>query len=180
MRGSLPPASHIWWRCGATPDASGVLARPDDRAVDHLDVGIFSMRDGSQDPVPDARTSPSHEAVVAGRVRAVSLWPVAPRRSRPQHPKDAIQNRMSSKRGTPRGLQGRIGSMRRHSASVRALRIRAAPFWSLNHADRPSLKVCFPVRSGPCAQKTERLPRAHIDGSAGASRCLLSQVHPPS
>lgn len=55
-------------------DTCGVLVGADNRAVDHLDVSIFSVRNGSQDPIPDTGTSPSHKPGVAGRVRAVSLW----------------------------------------------------------------------------------------------------------
>lgn len=90
--GGQPTSGSAKFFVGAMLDACGVLMRPDNRAVDHLNLCIFAMRDGSQDAVPDARTSPPHEPVVAGRVGAVSLWQIPPRCSRPQDPEDAIQD----------------------------------------------------------------------------------------
>lgn len=60
-------------------------------AVDHLDSAIVRGGDGIHQSVPHACLSPSHEAVVAGGARAVALGQVAPRRSRRQHPEDAVQ-----------------------------------------------------------------------------------------
>ncbi len=77
---------------GAMLDACGMLVRPDNRAVDHLNAGIVAMRNRDQDAVPNARASSRHEPVVAGRVGAISLWVVAPRRSRSQDLKDAVQH----------------------------------------------------------------------------------------
>jgi hypothetical protein len=90
--GGQPTAGPAKFFGCAMFDACGVLVRPDNRTVDYLNVSIFSMRDGSKDTVPDARTSPPHEPVVASRVGAISLWQIPPRRSRPQYPEDAVQN----------------------------------------------------------------------------------------
>ncbi len=61
-------------------------------AVDHLDSAVVRGGDGIHEPVPDARLSPSHKAVVASGARAVALGQVAPRRPRPQHPEDSVQH----------------------------------------------------------------------------------------
>lgn len=87
-------------------DAGSVLMSPDNRTIDHLSIGIFSMRDGCQDPVPDTRASPTHEPVVADRVRSVSLRQVASRCSRPQYPKNAVQNPPIIHTRNPSGLPG--------------------------------------------------------------------------
>lgn len=42
--------------------------------------------------VPDARLSPSHEAVVAGGAWAIAFGQVAPRRPGAQHPEDTVQH----------------------------------------------------------------------------------------
>lgn len=69
-----------------------MLVRPDSRAVDHLNIGIAPMRDGSQDAAPDDRTTPPHEVVVADRVGTSLLRQVPPWRLRPQVPDDSVQN----------------------------------------------------------------------------------------
>lgn len=75
----------LFCRCGLLVGANG-------GAVDHLDVAIVGGADGVHQPVPYARLPPSHEAVVAGGARTVALRQVAPRRSRSQHPEDAVQH----------------------------------------------------------------------------------------
>lgn len=69
----------------------GLLVGANGSAVDHLDLAIVGGTDGIHHPIPNTRLSPSHEAVVTGGARAVALWQVAPRRARPEHPKDAVQ-----------------------------------------------------------------------------------------
>lgn len=66
--------------------------RTDGSAVDHLDVAITRGGDRIHHPIPDARFPPSHEAPVAGGARAVALRQAAPRRTRTQHPEDAVQH----------------------------------------------------------------------------------------
>ena len=48
--------------------------------------------DGVHHPIPHACFPPSNEAVAAGGARAVTLRQVAPRRTRTQHPEDAVQH----------------------------------------------------------------------------------------
>ena len=63
-----------------------------DRGVDHLDIAVVGLRDGVHEPIPMAGLAPAVEAIVAGRVGAVALRQIAPRRARAQHPEDAVQN----------------------------------------------------------------------------------------
>jgi len=69
-----------------------MLMHADGRAVDHLHIALVGGGDGIHQPIPDARFAPAYEAVVAGRVGAITLRKIAPRRARAQHPKDAVQN----------------------------------------------------------------------------------------
>jgi len=62
-------------------DATCVLVGADYRAVNHLHLSIVPMRDGSQDTIPNACATPTHEAIVAGGVGAVVLGQITPRRS---------------------------------------------------------------------------------------------------
>jgi len=48
--------------------------------------------DGIHHPIPDARLSPLHEAVVAGRSRAIAFGQIAPRRTRAQHPEYTVEH----------------------------------------------------------------------------------------
>lgn len=61
-------------------------------AVYHLDVAVMGDGNCIHHPVPHARLSPSHEAVVAGGARAIAVGQVAPWRSRSQNPEDAVQH----------------------------------------------------------------------------------------
>jgi hypothetical protein len=61
-------------------------------AVDHLDVAVVGSGDGIHHPIPDSSLSPSHEAVVAGCVRAIAFRQVAPRCTGSQNPEDTIQH----------------------------------------------------------------------------------------
>lgn len=97
--------------------------RPDRSAVDHLDVAVVCDRYGIHQQVPHTCFPPSHETVVAGGARAVSLRQVTPRCTRPKHPEDAVHTRRSSTRATPRGLLDRSGAMTRHSKSVKSYRL---------------------------------------------------------
>ena len=72
-------------------DAFCVLMGPGDRAVDHLNVCIVTMRDGGEDTIPHARATLPHESIVAGGVGPIALGKIAPRGSRPQNPEDAPQ-----------------------------------------------------------------------------------------
>ena len=60
-------------------------------AVDHLDIALVRGGNSVHQPAPRASFSPSHEAIVAGGARAISLRQVAPRCARSQHPEDAVQ-----------------------------------------------------------------------------------------
>jgi len=65
---------------------------PDNGSIEHLDIGISFIRYGSEDAVPDACLAPSVEAIVAGRIGAIAVRQITPRRSRPQDPEDAVQH----------------------------------------------------------------------------------------
>ena len=65
---------------------------PHDRAVDHLDLAVMSLRDRRHQPVPDTGFAPTIETIIGGRVRPIALRQISPRRPRPQHPKDAIHD----------------------------------------------------------------------------------------
>lgn len=47
-------------------DETYVLMGAHYRAVDHLHLGIVSMRDSSQDTIPNACATPTHKTIVAG------------------------------------------------------------------------------------------------------------------
>jgi hypothetical protein len=70
----------------------GLLVGANGRAVDHLDVAVMRCADNVHQPVPHACLSPSHEAIVAGGTRTITLGQVAPWRTRSQHPEDAVQH----------------------------------------------------------------------------------------
>jgi len=73
-------------------DASGVLMNTHNRGVDHLDRSIMRGSQGVHDPAPHASPTPANEAVVASAIGAELLRQIAPRCTRSQHPKDAIQH----------------------------------------------------------------------------------------
>jgi len=65
---------------------------PHDRTVDHLNLALMSLGNRHHQPVPDAGPAPTIKAIVDGCVRSIPLGQIPPRRSRPQHPKDAIHD----------------------------------------------------------------------------------------
>lgn len=69
----------------------GLLMGANGGAVDHLDVAVVDGGDSVHHSIPDTSLPPSHEAVVAGGARTIALGKVSPRRSRSQHPEDAVQ-----------------------------------------------------------------------------------------
>ena len=90
-RGFLSSALHVSTNAsaGIVLDATGALMGADDRAVDHPHIRIVSMRDGSQNTIPNACAVPTHEAIVRGGLRAVAFKQTVPGRSRPQDPENA-------------------------------------------------------------------------------------------
>jgi hypothetical protein len=90
--GRQPSAGASKFFAGAILSATRVLMGTDYRAVDHLHLSIVPMRDGSQDTIPDACATPTHEPFVAGGIGAVTLGQITPWCSRPQDPKDAVQD----------------------------------------------------------------------------------------
>src|ERR1700686_3166349 len=69
-----------------------MLMDPDRGGVDHLQIALVSLRNGLENPVPDAQLAPADEAVVAGRRWPVSLRNISPGRTRSQPPVDAVQH----------------------------------------------------------------------------------------
>jgi hypothetical protein len=55
-------------------------------------LGLFARVQRREDPLPGAISLPAHEAIVAGLVRTVASWQIRPRRSRAQHPADAVDH----------------------------------------------------------------------------------------
>ena len=88
-----------------------------------LDVAVVSRCERVHQPVPHPRPSPAHEVVVARGPRPIALGQVAPRRSRAQHPEDAIQHLSVIDTRHASRLMGRSGSITRHSKSVRSYRL---------------------------------------------------------
>lgn len=76
----------------AVTTTTGLLVRPDESAVDHLDVGIRRVGNGVHHPIPDPNLTPSHEAIVAGGARTIAFRQVAPWRAGSQHPEDPVQH----------------------------------------------------------------------------------------
>src|SRR5262249_19478660 len=64
----------------------------DDRRIDHLQCGVMSASQCIHDPAPDARSTPTNEAVVAGSVRTERIRQIAPRCPRSQDPEDATED----------------------------------------------------------------------------------------
>jgi hypothetical protein len=88
------------------------------RGVNHLYSCIMSSSERLNDPTPNTCPAPANEAIVASGVGAEALREVAPRRSRSQDPKDAIQDTaVVYTRDTP-WLVRSIGRMVAHSWSV--------------------------------------------------------------
>src|ERR1039458_7877997 len=73
-------------------DAGSVLMHTHDRRIDHLYCRIMSCGQCVHNLVPNARTSPTNKAIVAGRIGAKRLRQIAPWRTRTQDPKDAVED----------------------------------------------------------------------------------------
>ena len=73
-------------------DAGSVLVHAHDRGIDHLHRSIMTGGQRVDHMVPDAGPPPAHEAVVTSGARTIGLWQVAPRRTRSQNPKDAVEH----------------------------------------------------------------------------------------
>lgn len=69
-----------------------MLMHAHDGAVDHLDFAVVSLRDRLQNLVPDTGSPPAHEAIVAGRVRAITFGNIGPRCAAAEPPEDAVQD----------------------------------------------------------------------------------------
>jgi len=69
-----------------------MLLDADNGSVDHLHSSVVRSGQGVYDTASYAGPPPANEAIVAGGVWAEVDWKVAPRRSRSQDPKDAIEN----------------------------------------------------------------------------------------
>ena len=148
---------------GIIPDATCVLMGADYRAVDaprhRHDVRWQSGYDPKRLRDANARSD-------------CSRWCMGQKcsgRSRQGPPDLKIQKMpfrtcLSSARGTPRGLQGSIGAISRHSTSERACLMFKAPFSSLNHASMPNFSVCFaPDIAAWSVRSIDRLePKADI------------------
>jgi hypothetical protein len=46
----------------------------------------------AHDACPDPRSPPTKEPILAGSAGTIDVWKIAPRRTRPQYPEDAIEN----------------------------------------------------------------------------------------
>jgi hypothetical protein len=77
--------------------------------------GRFDVQVDQRKMMERDRPPPANETVVAGGVRTEAVGQIAPWCSGPQDPEDAIEERRSLTRGTPRGLFGSIGLMAAHS-----------------------------------------------------------------
>ena len=98
-------------------------------AVDHLYVAIVGSGDGVHHPIPYARFSSAHEAIVTGGTRAITLRQIAPWRTGTQHPEDTVQNAaIIDARNTSR----LVGQQRLNDASLEVGQIVSA------HADAES------------------------------------------
>jgi hypothetical protein len=93
----------------------------DNGRVDHLYSCVMGACRFVHNLAPDAHSPPANEAIVAGGVGTKAARQVPSRRSRPQHPKDAVEALRTGRsftRATPRGFSGSIGLMATHSWSV--------------------------------------------------------------
>src|SRR5690348_1122820 len=85
---------------------------------------------------PDARLGPAVEAVVGGRVRAIALGQVAPRRSGPQHVEDRIEDAPVIR---ARHAAGLVGQERLYDPPLRIAQVeprhsQPPSSWKLNQA----------------------------------------------
>lgn len=60
--------------------------------VDHDDVAVAGGGHRFQNPVPDARLPPPHEAIVAGSVWSIALRDIPRGRARPEAPENTVQD----------------------------------------------------------------------------------------
>ena len=87
----------------------------DNGSVDHLDSSIPGSGKRFYDAAPNTGPPPPDEAVVASSVRAKRRRQITPGCSRSEDLEDAIQDRLSFTRATPRALFGSNGLMADHS-----------------------------------------------------------------
>ncbi len=73
-------------------DASGMLMNAHNRGVDHLNGSIMSRSKCVHDSAPHASPTPANEAIVASGIGAELLRQIAPRCTRSQDSKDAIED----------------------------------------------------------------------------------------
>src|ERR1035438_232448 len=83
------PTAHILM--GIVRDTGPVLVYAHNGGIDHLYRRIVTSGQRIHDPVPYSPT-PTNEAIVAGRAGTVDLRQIAPRRTRTQDPKDAVEH----------------------------------------------------------------------------------------
>ena len=65
---------------------------PDHGGVDHLDAPVISLCNGVHNSIPHAGFAPAVEAIVDGRVRAITFGKIAPGHARAQREEDAVQH----------------------------------------------------------------------------------------
>ncbi|CAA7616646.1 hypothetical protein MTBUT4_230030 [Magnetospirillum sp. UT-4] len=81
-----------------------MLLNTDTGQVDHDDIAIVCLGGFLQEPIPDARLTPTDEPVVAGGRRAVAFGHFRPGRARAEAPKDAVQDPAVVDAGNATGL----------------------------------------------------------------------------
>ena len=73
-------------------NTSGMLVHAHHRSTDHLHRGIMCRSKCVHDTCPDPCPPSTDESIVAGCRGAIDVRKIAPRRTRPQYPKDTIEN----------------------------------------------------------------------------------------
>jgi hypothetical protein len=125
--------------------------RADGSAIDHLDVAVVGLGDCVHQPIPDACPSPAHEAVVARCPWPIALGQVTPRRTRAQHPENAVQHPpVINALNAPRLVR----QQRRDHAPLKVGQIIAALAASLNQINA-ALRIPF-MGSRPSERKLSK------------------------
>jgi hypothetical protein len=116
---------------------SGLAGRLAYGSVDHLNVAAVNLDDGVHQSIPNAGLSPPVEATEGRGARPVALRQIRPRRPRPQHPENAVENPpiVNTRPAARLVRKMRFDRLPFPIAQLVAVH-RPVPFGSLNHTQR--------------------------------------------
>src|SRR4051812_20317501 len=149
------------------------------RRIDHLHGCVMRGSQRAHNPTPDAGPSPANETIVASRIRPKTLRQIAPRRTRTQDPKDAVEHAavIHTRRATRLVRQERldgnpfiIGEFIAHDSRLR--------FGSLNHSPGDASTLPGPSCRMPMPSFTSAFgpQRAWRDVLLASSRSKMTRL----